>query len=278
MYTVSNINPLEELFWKTFGGGSVYDDIATVADKQLEKSFLGWRQGNGRPTVHTRVAPSYGYLRDDGCRRMDDILKTFIALAVDKLENDYGFFESLSWNYLVATLKQAPFSETRGNDFNTRNNFTRDRVAWFRFNRSPNDAVIKQVKAWFANLIQDQEILDGTQISINDIAKIVATTGTKIDSLRAVFRAQRFYECTCVDFGFLRFPDIENPSVRLYRIKITAWSRCTRVGPRQVESSGIAGEFDTFNFGPRRSVLTNASKSAVRRGAQLAEDLLDDLY
>ena len=78
---------------------------------------------------------------------MDDILKAFIALAVDQLGHDHRLINSLSWDELVATMKAAPYSESRGNSLSRKDNFVRNQISWFKFSGSPNDAVLRQV--WY---------------------------------------------------------------------------------------------------------------------------------
>ena len=64
-------------------------------------------------------------------------------------------------------------------------------------------------------MIQDEEILKSTRIDIDAMAKIVAKTGAAVESLTTFFRNRTFVEKTVIDIGFLRFPDIEHPFVRV---------------------------------------------------------------
>jgi len=226
--------------------------------------------------VQTRVAPSHGELRNEDSRKMDAMLKILVAALVSNLKRTrLAYSKPLSWDQLLEILKQAPFAESYGNDVSKRDSLNRKGTAWFKFNGSPDAAVVKEVHAWFASLVQDDEVLRSTKIDLNMMAKIVAKTGAAVESLITVLRGQSFCEKTVVDIGFLRFPDIENPFVRVYRIKLTAWSKCTRIGPRQVDTNGIAGEYNAYNFKPRRSVIESLSTTAKEKGVKFTEDLLD---
>lgn len=73
-----------------------------------------------------------------------------------------------------------------------------------------------QVQSWFLNLIQDQEVLNSTQIDINVLANVVARTGATIDNFETFFFKNEGHEKTLVDIGVLRFPDAEKPHFQVY--------------------------------------------------------------
>ena len=65
------------------------------------------------------------------------------------------------------------------------------------------------------------------------------------------------------------------PYFKLYRIKLVAWSDCSRVLFVQDDASGIEGEFDGMKFGPCESTFREMRPSVLRAAAREAEKLFD---
>ena len=64
-------------------------------------------------------------------------------------------------------------------------------------------------------LIQDEDVLNSTKIDLDMMARIVAKSGAAVESLQTLLIARSFCEKTVIDIGFLRFPDLKNPFVRV---------------------------------------------------------------
>jgi hypothetical protein len=79
------------------------------------------------------------------------------------------------------------------------------------------------------------DVLNSTQFDIGVLANIVAQTGTTIDSVETLFFKD------LVDIAVLRFPDLEYPLFKVYRIQLRAWSDSTRVLMVQDDENGITG-------------------------------------
>lgn len=122
-------------------------------------------------------------------------------------------------------------------------------------------------------LLTDQDILDSTQIDIEGLASVVASTGARVDSIQTVFLKSEHREQTLLEIGVLRYPDIDNPFFKVYRIKLTAWSDCGRFVMVQKDQNGIVGEITVQKFKPRSSVISNMRKEIQKKAVDEAEAL-----
>ena len=68
-----------------------------------------------------------------------------------------------------------------------------------------------KVQGWFTELISDSDVIQGSGINIDVLAKIVAQSGATVDSFGSFFAKRERHEKTIIDIGVLRFPDIEHP-------------------------------------------------------------------
>ncbi|KAG0013784.1 hypothetical protein BGZ81_000839 [Podila clonocystis] len=219
--------------------------------------------------VHCDLAPSFGKLNQESVRAMDDKLKVIIAgttRAIEKLPHDQR-----SWENVTSTLAQN--SLLKPLDDGIANKLIKDGTNFFKVDGSPDASVVKEVHSWFTKLISDEDVLRSTKIDINALAAIIAWTGATIDSFETFFGKSEYHERTLVDIGVLRYPDIDQPYFKLYRIKLTAWSDCTRVLFVQSDKNGITGEYNVQRYGPRESVIQELKQEILGKAVQEANDL-----
>lgn len=105
------------------------------------------------------------------------------------------------------------------------------------------------------------------------LAKIVGATGAAVDSFESFFGRSEYHERTMLEIGVLRYPDIDNPFFKVYRIKLVAWSDCTRVLMVQKDKNGITGDFSMRRYKPRESVISGLKKETKVKAIEEAEDL-----
>jgi hypothetical protein len=224
--------------------------------------------------VHCNLAASFGKLNKESVKMMDEKLKILIAGTVRELQKLPS--DQLSWDKVVSIFNQNSLMERMGNsEINKSDKLIKDRgTSAFKFDGSPDAAIVKEVEAWFINLLgNDQDIVNDTKIDIKMLADIVAASGASVDSFEALFYKKEYHEKTVVDIGILRFPDIENPFVKVYRIKLTAWNDCSRYVFIQEDKSGITGEFNAVKFKPRESVISGLKEETKKKGIAEAEQL-----
>ncbi|MEG4440520.1 hypothetical protein QUB47_01525 [Microcoleus sp. AT9_B5] len=252
--------------------------ITTVLNEgkiNLEKCLVNDVQSQSIP-VHCNLAASFGKLNKESVKMMDEKLKVLIAGTVRELQKVPS--NNLSWEEVISIFNQNSLMERVGNsEISKTDKLIKDYgTSFFKIDGSPDTSVVKEVESWFINLLgNDQDIVDDTKIDINMLADIVAASGASVDSFEALFGKKETHEKTLVDIGILRFPDFENPFVKVYRIKLTAWSDCSRVLFVQDDKNGITGEFNSIKYKPRESVISELKQETKKKAVAEAEALFD---
>ncbi|KAF9273695.1 hypothetical protein BGZ68_001285 [Mortierella alpina] len=245
-------------------------DITKVVE-DFDWSKLSTREKTADSHVHCDLAPSFGKLNQESVKDLDDKLKVIIAgttRAIEKLPSDQR-----SWDNVTSTIAQNSLLQPLDHGIDRSDKLIKDGVNFFKVNGSPDPTIVKEVQAWFTSLISDEDVLASIKIDFDVLTKIVFWTGAIIDSFETFFGNSEYHERTLVDIGVLRYPDIDQPYFKLYRIKLTAWSDCTRVLFVQSDKNGITGQYNVRRYGPRESVMRQLKGETVKKAVQAAEDL-----
>lgn len=251
------------------------DTVLKDGKINLANSFVTDVTADAIP-VHCKLAASFGTLTKDSVKLMDEKLLILIAGTIRELQKIPS--NELSWDKVISIFSQNSLMERVGNsEINKTDKLIKDYgTSAFKFDGSPDAAIVKEVKSWFINLLgNDQDVVHDTKIDIDMLAKIVASSGALVDSFEALFYKKEYLEKTIVDIGILRFPDFENPFVKVYRIKLTAWSDCSRVFFMQEDKNGITGEFNSVKYKPRESVIAELKQETKKKAVAEAESLFD---
>ncbi|RXW18539.1 hypothetical protein EST38_g7315 [Candolleomyces aberdarensis] len=238
--------------------------------KQLERIFketnareLGERHSreDDKVNVNVGLAPCYGTLRKDH-KGMDDKLAVMVAEIVNLLDEAQTRGEKLDWDTVQSIFMQSksmvpPCKEDTVENYR---NFSERNTKLFNHkgrSSAPIEAVCHEIEGWFNELIQDKNVLDFTILKgLSGVKDIVARHGVsqkKRGSWNKVF----------LDIGVLRFPDMENPFVRVYRIRLTAWATCKKnLSFIEKNRNGITGEYHSCVYKPRRELIAELSQKA----------------
>lgn len=218
------------------------------------------------------LAPSYGTLTSESIKKMDDELK-IIIYSTTKLMST---LKDKSWANVISALEQNTLLQPmeQGAVKVKVSKFSDEGTGLFKFDGGADNATVKKVCVWFKSFIDDEDILKSTGLDIKVLAKIVAKSGASVDSVGAFFAKNEYREKTMVEIGVLRYPDIDNPFFKAYRIKLVAFSDCSRVLFVQKDKNGIIGEFAVRCYKPRASVIAGLREETKKTAIQEAEDLL----
>ncbi|GAB1606693.1 uncharacterized protein LOC115210937 isoform X1 [Argonauta hians] len=148
-------------------------------------------------------------------------------------------------------------------------------TSFLKTNGAPDMAKVYQIQSWFENLIGDTDVLNATQINIDDISNFVAETGARVTNFVHAFYQTLFKQKKIVDVGVIRYPDIDNPFFRLFRIELFAFRKCERIIGIQKDESGIKGLYESTKFVPRESILKGMRASSRARAIQEADDMFN---
>jgi len=214
--------------------------------KNFDWSKINVRDSKNNDYLHTDLAPSFGKLNKPGLQEMDDKLKIMIAATMKILAKQ----SDKSWKAVLSTMMQNEFIKADESEIARSDKLIKNSSSDFKTDGSPDATIVKEVKSWFTKLISDDDVLQSTKIDIDVLGRIVAQSGATIDSFETFFAKREKHEQTLIDIGVLRFPDIEKPYFKLYRIKLTAWSDSSRILFHQEDKNGITGEFNSRIFRP----------------------------
>eukprot|EP01023_Acetabularia_acetabulum_P032647 TRINITY_DN304_c0_g1_i7.p1 TRINITY_DN304_c0_g1~~TRINITY_DN304_c0_g1_i7.p1 ORF type:complete len:280 (-),score=71.86 TRINITY_DN304_c0_g1_i7:618-1457(-) len=222
--------------------------------------------------LNVGLAPSFGTLDKESVKMMDDELKVMIAgvtRAIAKLDPN-----SRSWDNVISLLNQNSLIQQVADSEITRSDkLIKDGTNYFKFDGSADLDTVREVETWFTNFVNDADILDSTGIDIDVLAKIVAATGVAVDGLSSVFYDQAYEERNVLEIGVLRYPDIDHPYFKVYRLKLVAWAESKRYVFVQEDSNGITGDLRVVKYEPRPSVMEQLSEKVTGQAVAEAEEL-----
>jgi len=206
---------------------------------------------------------------------MDEALKVIISGTLHTLARIPK--DERTWGTIMEAVRQNGLFEAAPEDEMTRvKSLIREGHHTFKFDGSPEPATVREVEAWFDELISDHEIRQATEIDINVVAKIVAQTGAAVTGILNLFTKGEYHEQTIVDIGVLRFPDPSHPFIKLYRIQLKAWSHCNRVLATQLDRNGITGDFHSHILRPHKELINKLAPETLRKAVEEAEAFFND--
>lgn len=226
---------------------------------------------------HTELAASYGNLNSESIKLIDDELKVMMAAVNRQLttlhEKNKEGTEILFDEYVNAML-QNPVLEKDYDAEIFRNEYKQ--FSNFGFARGDIDQqVVQQVITWFENLIGDPDVLNSTRINIKDYANIVGATDAAVENLQTLIMRTEEVERSVMEVGVLRYPDLDNPYFKMYRIKLKAYRKSFRVTFVQKDESGIKGQYAMQVFRPRSSVISSLKEKTRKMAVAEVESLFD---
>ena len=223
--------------------------------------------------IDCRLACAFGKLNSESIQTLDDSLKVLISSTIQALN---GLPEKSSWDNVVDCVKKNPLIEPVPNGDVTRvDKLVKKGTNAFKFDGSPDPTIAKEVDIWFVRLVGDQDVLDLCNIDTKTLGDIVSQTGATVTSLATLVHKHEYHEANVLTMGVLRFPDIDNPYLKLYHIKLTAWSDCDRTLFVQDDRNGVTGECHIKKFRPCEYEIRRMSRSVKQKAVKEAEALFD---
>ncbi|KAH7404620.1 hypothetical protein KP509_15G034700 [Ceratopteris richardii] len=234
-------------------------------------------------TFRCSLAASYGKLLEGGALlKLDKQLQIVIASttkAIGQLvqgAKEKG--KSIEWSQVVPMMSQNLLLEPYDKVIESREDFIKAGPSFFRIGENEDEAVVREVMSWFGKLVNDEDILDDTNIAIDQCARIVAATGARIESFPTIFYKKNKVEAEVLDIAVLRYPDIDKPFFKLYRIKLTAWAICHRILIAERDSNGVTGEFVCRKYKPRERFLKELPPEIQEEAAKEAQEMFCPKY
>ncbi|KAK4223850.1 hypothetical protein QBC38DRAFT_548148 [Podospora fimiseda] len=244
----------------------VFGTVKEIGDiiKAFDFSKINIKDEKAEEDLHCDLAPAYGTLNVESMKNLDEHLKIIIATTMKTLAAQ----KDKSWDAVLSTMMQNPvLKPIESSDVARSDKLIKKGSHNFKADGSPDDAIVKEVEVWFKKLLQDDDVEQSTRIKIHVLGKIVAQTGAIITGLIDFFHKHEYHEQKVLDIGVLRFPDIDQPFFKLYRIQLDVWSNCTRTVFHQYDDNGITGQFNMRKFATRDNVIDQMTKEAKKHAA-----------
>lgn len=248
-------------------------------DEVMKKGLAAVREKSTTVNpFHCKIAPCYKHLQEgSSLKLMDDNLKIMIAGTTNKLGKLIQAAQetktTVEWAAIVEAMHSNTLLEPMDDLIHRNDKLIKQDMGYFKFDGSPSKAVVNEVHSWFVSLIKDEDVLDDTKIDIDTLGAVVAMTGAHVNDLETLVYSHCIQEKEVMDIGVLRYPDIDHPYFKVYRIQLNAWADCERVLFVQNDSNGITGVFTCRKFKPRASVLAGLSDATKKKAIEEAEDL-----
>jgi len=233
------------------------DTVLSLAKNENQNTI-----GKGSMFTYASILPKLGLKKNT--LQMDTNLKIILALTVAKLKNMVGESQVPEWRDIVSAMKQnVLFEKCEGSSRYGIRTYTRDSFDFCRFDGGPDEGTIKDVKKWFVDVLEavDPELKELTGILKDDtfenLASIVASTGSSVNSISTMIRRSDYDEFTLADIGLIRYPSYAKPKAKIFRLKIKSWRRCQRVVAFESNKNGLTVEIDSQEYIPRENVISH---------------------
>ncbi|KAG7090544.1 hypothetical protein E1B28_009652 [Marasmius oreades] len=246
--------------------------------QQLNNSTPNLNPGN--PLIHASLAPSFGDISNaaKSVKGLDDKMKFMVAFSMKKLL-ELKDKNSLSWESIQECFNQNPSLVADDSPKEIVKDFTTKSSSDFRFDGSPDPNLVQKVMVWWeGQACPDPDIRNDSKLDVNSLARVVAWSGATITDFWNFWSKHEHHERTLLEIGVLRYPSIAKPYFKIYRIKLHAWSDCTRTVWHQEDKNGIRSTTSytaviSQTFRPNNHFLDQVKKEALSTAAAEIDDL-----
>ncbi|EJD46472.1 hypothetical protein AURDEDRAFT_123945 [Auricularia subglabra TFB-10046 SS5] len=137
--------------------------------------------------------------------------------------------------------------------------YTVERRSWFKRGKF-YDAVGEDVVRWLTRFWSDLDVREGPgKRDINAIREIVAHAGRFLEG-DLIYKKERQTK-TVLDIGVLRYPDINCPYIKVYRIELVAWYQSTTVGVYSRDKNGLMATFNLRQYEPDADAIAEIRRN-----------------
>ena len=134
--------------------------------------------------------------------------------------------------------------------------------------------VFREAETWIKDLIGDDDVIANLSFDPKFYARFISATGVALNKLETsdyVSREKHFRKV--VDIGVLRFPDLDHPYFKVYRLSLKAYRDCTHTLVYDWNNSGLIGEYNSRKFGIRDTFIKELKKETREKATKAVDDL-----
>jgi len=203
--------------------------------------------------IQTKLAAQFGDYESvsDWVKDLDDELSTMAFFSIKAIKENLAY----EWGNCVAALNNSDGLVELPDSHRAKiGQYTNSSTDVFKVDGSPSSSEVKKLETLFKETCDDVDptIFENSELVRlnvpNRMAKIAAQTGARISNFGKLFYATDDYSERVLEISIIRFPDKENPHLRLFRITLEAWYSCKRVGPIETNNNGFIVDVNSMQF------------------------------
>ena len=156
-----------------------------------------------------------------------------------------------------------------------------DETNFFKFDGSPDVVRKSDITMWISNLMTrngEKDIYDNAAIfnkdTLDRLVSIASQSGATITGPASLLGASESDREKVFEISVIRFPEKWNCKIKIYRIIIFSWFKCTRVLFGQHDKTGFEIEYDSSEYKPNSTVID--TRYAAKAKAELSKTHMFD--
>ena len=218
------------------------------------------------------LAASYGNLTKESFRLMDVNLIAVIGATSSMILSN----KLISWEQTLKTMSDnKSVNEILERRVDKNESYIINSNDFFKVDGSPSDMDVQNIHSWFVNLIGNEDIEKSLKVDINSVARVAAQTGATVTSLASLVRKHERHEKIVTDVGMIRFPDITNPSFKVFRIELIAWADSTRTLAFEQNSRGVTCIYSFREYAPNTEFSKQVKADVLELAIKEATKIFD---
>ena len=230
--------------------------------------------------IETRVAKEFGGVSPSKwTQTLDDEMAVACYKVVEALNHlkDTQGVHHLKWDDVVNVFCSCLYiTQDVGNSKHIHDSLDWDETSFFKFDGSPDEVRKTEIITWLKRLMNrhgELSIFENTAIfndgTLNRLANIASQSGATVrDPVTLAGKSESKKE-KAMEISVIRFPKKGDCKIKLYRIIIFSWFKCTRVLFGQHDENGLEIEYDSLEFRPNTQAIDK--KYAARAKAKLSQ-------
>ena len=179
---------------------------------------------------------------------------------------------NLTWDDVVYVFNNSYFV----NQDQTKSKRIRDSLEWdetnfFKFDGSPDEIRKREITNWISNLMTrngEKDVYDNAAIfnknTLDRLASIASQSGATVKDPASLFGASESQKEKVLEISVIRFPEKWNSKIKIYRIIIFSWFKCTRVLFGQHDKTGFEIEYDSSEYKPNTAAIDNQQAAKAK--------------
>lgn len=227
--------------------------------------------------INTRIAKEFnGVSLSEWTQALDNEMAVAcyeLVKALNERKKTRGV-DLLTWDDVVHVFRSCYYvNQDAENSKHIHDSLNWDETNFFKFDGSPDVVRKKEIINWLKNLMNrhgEQSTFDNAAIfndgTLSRLASIASQSGATVRDPVTFFGASEKQREKVMEISVIRFPKKWECKVKIYRIIIFSWFKCTRVLFGQHDETGFELDYDSFEFKPNTAAIDEqfAAKAKAR--------------